>query len=258
MAQQSAVPWWEPLFVDGQPQSATDAQVDCLLDALEPRSRVLDLACATGRHAVALALRGFDIVGVDISERHLEQARDRAAAAGATLSFVADDMRDLRAFDDASFDAVVSVYSSFGFLPDDDNRRALAQVGRVLRPGGVLFIDVLNRDWVLRSLAPSCFAEQAADFVIRDYEQRDDGVVLHEDRFDPVTSRLSWRITHLDREGNSSVAPPRDARLFSLHEVHDMLAAHGLTIRRTLGAYDGSPFDLGSRRIIAVAGKDES
>ena len=45
-------------------------------------SRILDLGCGTGRHAVEFAKRGFDVTGVDFSEAMLSRARERANAAG--------------------------------------------------------------------------------------------------------------------------------------------------------------------------------
>jgi len=55
---------------------------------------VLDLCCGPGRHSLALAERGYAVTGVDRSPFLLEQARQRAAEAGAVIEWVQEDMQD--------------------------------------------------------------------------------------------------------------------------------------------------------------------
>ena len=57
----------------------------------------LDLGCGPGRHAVALAKRGFRVTAVDLSAFHLGKARARAADASVAIDFVEGDMRAARA-----------------------------------------------------------------------------------------------------------------------------------------------------------------
>src|SRR5262249_13850229 len=71
--------------------------------------RALDLACGTGRHAVWLAGGGWDVVGVDFSQVGLETARQRAAAHGVTVEWIAADLLDFRP-DPHGFDLVVVFY----------------------------------------------------------------------------------------------------------------------------------------------------
>jgi SAM-dependent methyltransferase len=86
----------------------TDQEVDFLTDALglTPGARILDVGCGPGRHAHALAVRGFEVVGVDISERFVALARE-AAPVGALVTFERADARALRF--DTEFDAVISL-----------------------------------------------------------------------------------------------------------------------------------------------------
>lgn len=63
--------------------------------SLKPRQRVLDVPCGYGRHAIALASRGYGVVGVDLNERHLRMARSSAAADGVRIEFVKNDMLTL-------------------------------------------------------------------------------------------------------------------------------------------------------------------
>ena len=96
----------------------TEQEVDFLVEvlALEPGARVLDVGCGPGRHAHALARRGIEVHGVDISERFVELAR-RDAPPGATFDVC--DARELP-FDN-EFDAVVSLcQGAFGLVGEED------------------------------------------------------------------------------------------------------------------------------------------
>src|SRR5438067_3552507 len=92
-------------FTKGTEQEV-DVLVECL--GLAPGARILDVGCGPGRHAHALGRRGFEVVGVDISERFVALAREQApAAAAAAVTFERADARALRF--DAEFDAVISL-----------------------------------------------------------------------------------------------------------------------------------------------------
>ena len=73
----------------------TEQEVGFLVDALdlEPGERVLDVGCGPGRHAVALARRGIDVVGVDLSEDFIALARHAAMADEVRASFEVGDVR---------------------------------------------------------------------------------------------------------------------------------------------------------------------
>jgi hypothetical protein len=124
----------------------------------------------------------------------------------------------------------------------------------VLAEGGQLFLDVINRDWLLRSFAPSDFAPRDGRFVIRDYDDSADAAVLHEDAFQPESSMLRWTIKRLDGDSEPAVA---DYRVYSLHELLALVRRASLEPSLTLGDYDCSPFQIFAPRIICVARKDE-
>jgi demethylmenaquinone methyltransferase/2-methoxy-6-polyprenyl-1,4-benzoquinol methylase len=99
---------------------------------VRPGDRVLDAACGTGDLAVAAAKAGGTVTGLDFSERMLERARRKAPG----LEWVRGDLLELP-FADASFD---SATVGFGVRNVADLSRAIAELRRVLRPGGRLGI----------------------------------------------------------------------------------------------------------------------
>src|SRR6266550_1823142 len=77
-----------PAYLRNAFTKGTEQEVGFLVDALElgPGERVLDVGCGPGRHALALARRGIDVVGVDIAQRFIDIARERTPQ-GAPASF---------------------------------------------------------------------------------------------------------------------------------------------------------------------------
>jgi SAM-dependent methyltransferase len=104
--------------------------------------RVADLGIGTGDLAIALARRGFDVVGVDRVPAMLAVARAKAAEAGTALALVEQDLRDLRLEPPA--DVALSVYTVVNQLTGGgDLARALAAIHAALVPGGC-FVFELN------------------------------------------------------------------------------------------------------------------
>ena len=123
------------------------------LDLLEARlpapAKVLDLGCGCGVPVARRLAPRYEVTGVDLSPVQIERARALVPAA----TFVRADMATL-AFPDASFDAVVCLYAII-HLPLAEQPELLRNVGRWLRPGGVLVATVghgvwtgTERDWL--------------------------------------------------------------------------------------------------------------
>ena len=140
-------------FTKGTEQEA-DAIVDLL--GLEPGERLLDVGCGPGRHALALATRGIDVVGIDISQTFIELAR-AAAGPDAPARFVVGDARCLELLgpEFGTFDAVISLcQGAFGLaggpgaelaLPARElDEPILAGMASVLRPGGRLLVSAFS------------------------------------------------------------------------------------------------------------------
>ena len=107
---------------------------------------ILDLGCGTGNHALPLARRGYEVVGVDRSESMLERAR---AKGGDAVVFELGDLRDVRL--DREFDAVLVLFAVLGYQYSNEDVLAALQTARIhLRPGGLLLFDVWYGPAVLR------------------------------------------------------------------------------------------------------------
>lgn len=213
-------------------------EVDRIVERLDlaPGARVLDLACGQGRHALALAHRGFVVTGLDLSEFLLDQAKTQAARAGADVRFVRADMREIPFV--AEFDAVISVFTSFGYLESErEDKRVLARIRRALVPEGRFLLETMHRDGLLPRL------ELHAE------ERRPDGSVVSHDRsFDLGTSRLEDRATLVAPDGGH-FERSTSIRLYTLPELRGMCEEVGMRVDGWYGGFDGSPLTLASRRL---------
>ena len=176
--------------------------------ALEPGSRILDLACGTGVHAVELASRGHQLVGVDLSPTMLRLAKAYNDKRGQSVSFIEGDMRELNL--EEVFDGICCWSSSFGFFDDATNLDVLQRVARALRPGGRLILDVANRDFV------------AANSPTMAWFEKPGAVCMDETRFDFATSRLMAKRMVMFDDGRSCEID-YDMRMYSKHELAQLL-----------------------------------
>ena len=112
---------------------------------LRKRHRILDLGCGYGRCTIPLAQAGYKIVGADLSDTLLREARGRARAKDLQIAFMKEDMRAL-SFKDKSFERVLCLWSAFSELHRiPEQVKALKEMQRVLDVGGLAIIDLPRR-----------------------------------------------------------------------------------------------------------------
>jgi SAM-dependent methyltransferase len=113
-------------------------------------TRVLEVACGSGRVLVPLVRAGFEVVGIDLSPHMLALARAKLDAAGLDADLREADMRTFQ-LPRADFDLAIVAVKSFAYLTEAaDQLACLRSVHAHLRPGGLLAIDLLHPrlDWL--------------------------------------------------------------------------------------------------------------
>jgi SAM-dependent methyltransferase len=196
---------------------------------------VLDLGCGAGRHLEILRQTNPLAFGMDLSPALL-----RLAPAGLRPWLLRGDMRRIPVRSEA-LSGICLWFTPFGYFSDAQNRALMLDLGRLLRPGGVLVMDYLNAGLVARSLVPEDTLERAG---MRVLSRR----AIEGDR---IVKRMT--LTHLatgeTREAMESV------RLYPPAALQEMAAPAGLRLRSVMGTYAGEAFDEDSPRWIGIFGK---
>jgi SAM-dependent methyltransferase len=214
---------------------------------------VLDAACGTGMHAIALAQAGYCVSGADLSAGMVAQAGENARQAGAAVRFEQAGFGRLAdTFGRGSHDALLCLGNSLPHVLELDGlNQAVLDFAACLRPGGLLLIQNRNFDAVLarheRWMEPQAQREGEAEWLfLRFYD------------FDP-DGRLSFHVVTLKRAGEGAwTQQVATTRLYPLREVEmsRVLAAAGFGAVKLYGDMTGKPFEPGSSgNLVAVARK---
>lgn len=145
--------WYEKLYenyaykYDNEPfVQGTAGECDFIEQEIEQdRSlKILDIGCGTGRHAIELAKRGYNVTGVDLSEDQIKRAREKAQEAGVTIEFQRQDARNLPY--DGEFDlAIMLCEGGFSLMETDEmNFEILKNAAKALKAKGKFIFTTLN------------------------------------------------------------------------------------------------------------------
>ncbi|PKD43629.1 class I SAM-dependent methyltransferase [Rhodohalobacter barkolensis] len=199
---------------------------------------ILDLGCGRGRNSLALAKRGYHVTGIDLSKKAIQKAKSNAKEKN--LKNVDFYIRDMRDPIPKQFDAIVNLFTTFGyFLEDEENKRILRTTAKNLRKDGILFIDYLNPEYVEKNLVPSESGvyENLAYQVTRKIE---DEMVFKSIQFKGES--LDKPVKYIER-----------VKLYDLDWFKSELNRSGYEITKTYGDYEGGVFQSDSPRMIMIA-----
>lgn len=207
----------------------------CSRLALNAGASVLDLACGAGRHSRVLHDLGYTVWGADLSPNSISEASKHA---GEGLSFFVHDMRDPLP---QVYDAIFNLFTSFGYFDTvAANAQVLRSVYNALVPGGILVIDFMNAERVVRELKPR-------------QEIRKGDVVFHIKR-EVVNGRIVKTIA-FEACGQSFFFQEKVQALV-LVDFQTLLQDAGFSISNLYGNYNLDSFDpLTSDRLILICQK---
>lgn len=230
-------PWYMRLY-----RHRTDAEarraVHLVLDVagIQRGSRILDLCCGYGRHALALAEDGYHVTGLDSSIYLVDRARELYPHDN--VRYVVGDMRG--PYPHAPYDAIVNFFTSFGYFDHhDENAGVIRTMAESVLPGGTVVMDFFNAERVRSTLVA-----ESMDMI--------DGVMITQERWieEPFVRK---RITV---NNPCSIEQTFEERvwLYTADELAAMMLGAGLDVRSVVGTYDSDPFNATeSERCIIVA-----
>lgn len=208
-----------------------DEDLERALRMLEPLSgsRILDLGCGCGHHALELTRRGFSVVGVDISEDLVSCAEEitfvdeETSGSPLDVRFLCSDLRDIDFA--GEFDVVLNLHDgAVGYLEDDaENRRTFETIARSLRPGGRTLLQIPNVLFAESTLPAKTWTEGrfAIELLDRHWNA--------EDRYVE-----GWIVPIVLDDPASMRAIPFRQRLYSIEELFELLCAVGMSLEAVL------------------------
>jgi SAM-dependent methyltransferase len=215
--------------------------VNAILECLRPAggARSLDLGCGAGRHARLLASKGLDVVGLDLSSRSIERARQWEHP---RLRFVRQDMR--QPFGVHAFDYVFNLFTSFGYFDRlTDHLKIVRNIGASLETGGTFVFDYLN----VRHAEARLTREEVIECV---------GVRYRISRWSDACHFFKRIVVQGDRASHPLEQVEQVAK-FAAHDLQLMFALYGMRVEQLYGDYALSPYDPDtSPRLIMLARKE--
>lgn len=203
----------------------TISEVDRAIKMLKPQGdeRILDLGCGTGRHALELARRGFEVVGVELLEENVEVAQREAEARHVGATFIAADLRELTFSED--FDLVIS-FNDGGigyFETESENLRTFEVIARALRSGGRHLAQTPNRLYAERHMPERTWILGSEAVELTDHRWRADRNRLE------GTAASIWFGAIVEK-----LDPiPYSSRLYLVEELKDIYASLGMSLINT-------------------------
>ncbi len=206
---------------------------------LKPDSKILDMACGSGRHSILFAKKGYNVAGIDLSENLLAEAKKLAEKEKLNVNLIKSDIRKFST--DNKFNLILNLFTSFGyFREDEDNFLVLKKAYEFLLPEGFFVLDYFNKNHLLKNLIP--ISEQ-----IRNGKKIVQKRYVRKGRVEKIIQII---FNEEIKEYNESV------KLYSHQELNDKLLEIGFENVKLFGDFDGSSFNMdNSPRFIAICKK---
>jgi SAM-dependent methyltransferase len=232
------------LFMDNIPYDAwADYLQGILLEYGIDRGLVLELACGTGSMTVRMADRGYDMIGLDISEEMLELAREKCSS---QVLFLCQDMRRMELYGTVS--AIYCVCDGMNYLLEPQElQRVFAGANNYLEAGGVFIFDMKTEYFYREILGNRMIAENREDasFLWENEYHRDTGIneyLLTVYRLEDESRDLFSRCDELHYQ-----------RAYSTGQIRKLLAAAGMEFVAVYDAFTREAPTEKSERVYFVA-----
>jgi SAM-dependent methyltransferase len=224
------------LWAEIADKNQTQRQIDFLRGHLPRDVYVLDVASGTGRHMIPLTPTGFDIVGIDVSTHLLSIAKQRGAK-----QLVRGDIRFLP-FKSGAFGAAVSMDTSFGYLPSEqEDKQSIAEIKRALMNGGQFVIDVFNREYLKN--------KHITNTSLPKWREYPNFSLLQERTITNNGEKLCDLWTIHGKDGQVMVFE-HTVRLYKPQHLAKLLTETGFTVKAIYGNYEEQPYSSTTPRLI--------
>lgn len=203
---------------------------------IPPTGTILDLGCGAGRHSLALAQKGNKVLGIDLSQNSINQAKKESQKLHiTTVDFQTADMRNFAV--NTTFDYVLNLFTSFGYFQSkSDNQIVADRICKHQIKNGITVIDYLN------SAKVKANGESRALKTVG-------GIQFKLHKFieqDWVYKNIQFHVDGQDYQFREQV------QLFDKGEIENYFHNAGYTTQNHFGNYDLDPYTKESERSILV------
>ena len=196
--------------------------------------RILDLACGTCALTIRLALKGYEMTGVDRATGMLEIAKNKAEAQDVNIELHHGDMQDFQL--NQQFDAILCTYDSINYAHDETElSNIFKQVAEHLEPNGLFIFDVTTERNIVEHFHNKTFASNHEDYTY-----------IWKNNYLYNTKMCRTLLTFFIREGElfRRYEEVHQQRIFEVQTVNNLLKAAGY---KPLSAYDMYTFNRWNR-----------
>jgi cyclopropane fatty-acyl-phospholipid synthase-like methyltransferase len=225
------------------PSSLTDSENTFIIDHfhLSEESKVLDLMCGYGRHAIELAKNGVQVTAVDNLKEYIDEIKEAKLKESLPIRLILSDVLDY--CDPAEFDLVISMGSNISFFNQGELNALFAHVNKSLKPGGYFLINT----WMLSEIATRHFKDTSS-FLLKDIKYTSTSKFLNSPhRIESITS--------IKRKGNLSETKKAVDYLYTFFEIEYFLRNNGFVMINVYGALPRK-FTLGDDTAYIIAKKN--
>jgi 2-polyprenyl-3-methyl-5-hydroxy-6-metoxy-1,4-benzoquinol methylase len=237
-------------FFDGQykdvwkaliPEQLTVKEVEFMLPYfnLQPGSKVLDIMCGYGRHAIALGEKGIEVTAVDNLSEYIDEIKKTVQERSLQVKAIKADAATYEA--DEMFDLAICMGNSLNFFNAEDVEHIFKNIAAHLKPGGHLLINT----WSLEEIATRTFKEQSSGEIKGVKLESTCTYLLHPTRIETIS-------TMTGPDGKTETKSAVDY-IFSVAEMETMLGNAGLIMKELYSIPGKKKFTEGEPRAYIVA-----
>ncbi len=203
---------------------------------LPAKSKILDCGCGRGRHSIYLCEKGFDVTGIDLSEKNIQSVKDSERK---NLAFYTYDIREI--FRINYYDVSLSLFTSFGYFENDyENNKMIKSISSSLKKGGLFVLDFMN-------------ANKKRQELVCDETTNADGINFSIKRF-TENNFIIKEISVSDKDKNYLFI--EKVKAYKQAELENFFTQNKLEVVHLLGDYQMNPFDgKKSERLILIGKK---
>ena len=204
---------------------------------LQPDWKILDFCCGYGRLSKVIAREGYNVTGVDLSEKFIQRAIEESRKENLQIKFIKCDARSF--FESEKYNLGISFFTSFGYFSDEENELTFQNLVRSILKNGWIAFDYFNAEYVLKNLVKN------EDFEI-------DGYKINISR--KIEGNRINKIIRIISEDKTEEYVEL-VRIYSVEDLKDLFEKNGLVIKKIFGDYSGSDLNENSPRVIIFAQK---